>query len=58
MQTTLKICLGLIVVIGLTAFGLISTCLAKRNPSPAAVIGAAPDHQADPLLYDDALPQS
>ncbi|WOJ89194.1 hypothetical protein RZS28_15500 [Methylocapsa polymorpha] len=54
MKAVLKILSGLMVVVGLTAFGLIATCLAERNPLPTAVIGAAWERHANFIPYDGA----
>jgi hypothetical protein len=51
MRTTLKIMAALLVVLGLTAFGLAATCLAERNPSPTTVGGAGSEHQAGFLSF-------
>lgn len=52
MTSALKILAALMVVLGLTAFGLTATCLAQRNPSPTAVIGAADESPAAFASYE------
>jgi hypothetical protein len=52
MRISLELVAALLIILGLTAFGLVATCLAERHPSTATVGGAGTERQAGFPSFD------